>query len=108
METLDFNYTDYGVICEYVKEYSTTGEQPLVFIPGNVDQLSVTLVPTGGTSKLQASTDSFEDIKAGTITWVDHPAGAVATVLQDSCGAVSAIRVVVVSGTAKLTIRATN
>lgn len=108
METLDFNYTDYGVICEYSKEYLTTGEQPLIFIPGNVDQMFLTFTPIEGTGKLQTTTDTYEDIKAGNIVWVDHPQGVVGTILQDSCGGVSAIRVVVVTGTAKLSIRAIN
>lgn len=95
-----------GKFAEFSASYTVAGAQEHVLIPGGVGVVTFTIVPDGGTSKVQATTDPEDKIVNGTATWVDHPDGAVGTTLQDGLDPVSALRVFVVSGSAAFSVRA--
>ena len=101
------NMTIQGNPYEFYAEYPDAGDKEPVFLPGGIKVVTFTLVPAGGeSSKIQATTDPESMVLSGTATWVDHPDGAVTEAKQGKVEAVSAIRVVVVSGSATLSLRA--
>lgn len=106
MDDMVQNHAIFGAPFEFSKEYVDVGDQTPVQIPGGVHSIVFTLTPAAGTSKIQSSTSTEAELLAGTATWEDHPDGAVGNQLQDVMAPVSAVRVVIVAGTAKLSMRA--
>lgn len=107
MSNMQRNGSIDGCPYEFYAEYDTVATQDAILIPGGIKLATFTLEPLGGgSSKLQATTAPESQINDGTAVWVDHPDGAVSSTLQGKVEAVTAIRVVVASGTASLSIRA--
>lgn len=107
MSVMQRNMSIEGNPYEFYAEYEGEGEQEPLFLPGGIKLAAFTLVPAdGGSSKLQATTAPESQINNGTAVWVDHPDGAVSSTLQGKVEAVTAIRVVVASGTATISVRA--
>ena len=94
-------------VYEFAATYADAGTKEEIMVPPAVDKVMLTLLPEGGgTSKVQTTTSPEAHVRAGTAIWVDHPDGAVGTVLQDTLDPVTAFRVVVVGGTAKIAVKA--
>lgn len=84
-----------------------TGDGDTIIIPDNVKEISVTLLVIDGVSKIQTTTNLIADVIAdNSIIWVDWNAGEVSETVQDSCPPVSALKMVNISGTTRLMIRA--
>lgn len=78
-----------------------------VLIPDNVKVVSTTLEVNTGEGKLQATTNKVANVESDTdVVWVDWDAGSVTVTTQDACSPVTAIRMVNVSGTTRLMMRA--
>lgn len=76
-----------------------------ILIPDDIRGISVTVEPTGCTVKVQATTNSVAEVKAGTETWIDWDLGAVAIDTNDTCDPVTAIRMVQIgAGSSVLTM----
>ncbi len=95
-------YSEGRGVWEY-KETGVTGNGDSMLTPSKQNSVSVTVEPSGGSAKVQATTNPLADVEADTATWVDWSAGEVTEVTQGVCKPCTAVRVVVVSGTAKFT-----
>jgi len=82
------------------------GDGDAVLIPPGSLDVQVTLIPTAGSGKIQATYDPYADVLADpdAVNWVDWDAGVVAAITQDSVKGPSAIRQVNVSGSTVMTI----
>lgn len=109
MDRMSYESGVHGAIFSFSKSYkkgSGSGEQEPVIIPVSNRTITFTLTPASeSTAKLQSTTDNDEDIMAGVAAWVDYGSGASATTIRGSLISVSAIRVVVSAGEAKLSMR---
>jgi len=59
---------------------------------------------TAGVAKVQATADPYDAIIAGTCEWADWTAGNVSVITQANCHKATGIRVVLTSGTVRLTV----
>ena len=93
---------------EYEETLSSAVNGAAVIIPDSVKNISVTLVITGGGSgKMQSTTNKLADVISDTgVVWVDWDAGVIAATAQDAMLPATAIRMVNVSGTTRVLIRA--
>lgn len=110
MDRMSYESGVHGAIFSFSKSYKkaegSSGEQEPVVIPMSNRTITFTLTPASeSTAKLQSTTDSDDDIMAGTAEWVDYGSGASATTIRGSVISVSAVRVVVSAGEAKLSMR---
>lgn len=79
---------------------------PLFDDKGNkLTRLLYTLSPTGGQGRVEVTTDSEEDVKAGIAIPTNWPQGNVTVLTQDDSVPVTAFRLVCVSGTVRLSVR---
>lgn len=90
----------------YEEELTSPGAGHAILFPTGIENIAVTLTPSGGSGKVQATTSSIERIKEGLAIWVDWDAGTVTASTQDYCSPVTAIRQVNVSGDTLLEVRA--
>jgi len=103
----DYTETIKNEAWEYSEELSAPANGDTVIIPEDVQNISVTLVVTAGSGKIQATTDLLATVESGTgVTWVDWDHGVVTATTQDVAKPVTALRQVNVSGTTKLVMRA--
>jgi hypothetical protein len=88
-------------------ELAAPGNGESILIPDDVKTISVTVEPTGATAKVQTTTNSVAEVKAGTETWVDWDLGAVAVDTNDTADPVTAMRLVQIgAGSSIMTMRA--
>jgi hypothetical protein len=88
-------------------ELSSVGNSSWHAIPKGIKSVAFTISPNPtGSGKVQITTDTIVDIENDIALAVDWPSGTVSEVVQDACVAVTAFRLVNVSGDMKLTARA--
>lgn len=86
----------------YEETLASPGNGKWILKPNGTDGMGVTLVISSGVGKVQATTDSIDNIIAGTETAVDWDLGTVSGTTQDSCIQLTAVRQVNISGTTTL------
>ena len=88
--------------------FDSPGFSEWIIIPEQIATIAVTVsFQSGGTGRIQSTTDKVYDIKTGTPTEVDWPFGVVEDTFQAVCDPPSAIRAELVTpGIMTLTIRA--
>jgi len=90
--------------CASVTQTDAGNSKPIL-IPGGISVLTLTLIVTSGSGKVQYSTSGAAAVDAGTAIWRDWPAGAVAVTTEDSLlSPVTAVRVACVSGAQTLEV----
>lgn len=103
---------DAGKIDNIGWEYDTgdiasPGDGDSIIIPDNIKDIIVTLYINAGQGKVQTTTNKVQDvIDDNSVIWVDWDPGLVSSTIQDTAPPVTAIRMVNVSGTTRLMIRA--
>lgn len=89
-------------------EYTTPGDQPPIVLPPVV-ALAFTITPGvgGGVFALQVTTDPLSVLQGdpSSVVWVEWPHGEVSSVVQDSLFPCTALRVRLVSGTCRISLR---
>ena len=83
----------------YQETLTSPGNGKWILKPNGTDGIGVTLVISSGVGKVQATTDSIDNIIADTATAVDWDLGTVSGTNQDSCVQLTAVRQVNISGT---------
>lgn len=96
----------YGKENFYETEVSqdSAGTSDFVLLASFIQYASVAVYPTGGSCKVQTTSDTVENLEAGTAVWEDWPAGSVSSAKSDVAAGVKAIRLVVSSGSARMVI----
>ncbi len=102
MVKVESPYSEGRGVWEY-EETGVTGNGNSMLTPSKQNSVSVTVEPSGGSAKVQATTNPLADVEADTATWVDWDEGEVTEATQGVCQPCTAVRVVVISGTAKFT-----
>lgn len=87
---------------------SSPSNGPNVLIPGYrwISTLSITLIITAGSGKIQTTTSPIDDVDAGTAKWNDTIDGLVSSTITTELAKCTAVRMVNVTGTTELTITA--
>ena len=88
---------------------SSAGNSVWILVPDDVQQISVTVIPTSGASaKVQTTIDPIAVVKSGAgITPVDWDAGLITETTQDVASPITAFRLVQSgAGNTKMTARA--
>ena len=78
-----------------------------IIVPDGVQSVSVTLIPSSATAKVQTTTDNVDTVKNGSPDAVDWDYGSVTVLTSDVFWPVTALRLVQEStGSSKLKVRA--
>lgn len=96
----------YGKENVYETEVSQigAGTSDFVMLPSSVEYASIAVYPTGGSCKVQSSSDTFQNIQNDTAVWEDWPAGSVSSAKSDMAIGVKALRLVASSGSARMVV----
>jgi len=73
---------------------SSAGNSSWVMIPKGVQRIVVTIIPTTATGRVEASSDTVNEVKTGTPTAVSWDLGDVSVTTQDWCYPPTALRCV--------------
>ena len=110
MNRVDFSSTKYSAEgynqrrFEFNESKAAAGNGNTIVIPPNIKGIAVTLEITAGNGKVQATTSSLADVLAGAEVWVDWSKGAITATAQDYVMPCTALRLVNISGTTKITL----
>ena len=94
-----------GEIDESLVAMAAAGD--FFLIPAEFNSLSVTLGVTGGSGRVETTTNKVADVESDTnVVWVPWDAGDVVATTQDVAARPTAIRQVNISGTTRLMVTA--
>lgn len=105
-ETMVPGYINSEYIYEYEDTKTAAANGDSVLIPGDkkLKVISVTIIPTAGSGKIQTTTSSVADVMADAALWDDTNAGVVASQTTMALELCTAIRQVNVTGSTKMTV----
>ncbi len=95
----------FSKIWEYEDILKSPGSGDWILIPSHIQSVSYTFKVTGGSGKIQFTTDKIDVVKNGTPEPIDSDDGIVTTIATDVIFPVTAIRIVNIEGICKLTVR---
>lgn len=91
---------------EFEEILNSPGDGDWIMVPNDVGAIAVTLSPTAGSGKIQTTTDKIDVVKNGSPVAIDWDDGVVAISTHDVFFPITAFRMVNVTGTTKITVRA--
>jgi hypothetical protein len=91
---------------EYQETLSSASEGVAVLVPAGVDNITLSLIVTAGSGKVQYTVSPIANVKNNTANWVNWDAGTVSATATDAIYPITALKQVNVSGTTRLEVRA--